>query len=45
MKSVLEIIEINVRSNIRRNLAKHDELLFSHKNLYRIHLHLTSDRM
>ena len=34
-----------VRSNFRRNLAKHDELLFSHKNLYRIHLHLTSDRM
>jgi len=34
-----------VRSNFRRNLAKHDKLLFSHKNLYRIHLHLSPIRM
>ena len=33
------------RSNLRRNLAKHDDFYTSHKNLYRIHLHLNPDRM
>lgn len=34
-----------VRSNFRRNLAKHDDFYTSHKNLYRIHLHISPDRM
>ena len=29
----IEIIEINVIDNIRSHLAKHDDFLFSHKNL------------
>jgi len=35
----------HVRSNFRRNLAKHDDFYTSHKNLYRIHYHLVLDRL
>ena len=34
-----------VRSNFRRNLAKHDDFYTSNKNIYRIHLHLSPIRM
>ena len=31
---------INVIDNERSHLVKHDDLLFSNQNLYRLHLHL-----
>ena len=45
MNSGIEIIEINVKLNIRCHLTFIDDILFSFKNLYRIHHHLNPDRL
>jgi len=42
MNGEIEIKEINVKLNFRSHLTFNDELLFSFKNLYRIHHHLKS---
>jgi len=45
MNSGIEIIEINVKLNIRCHPIINDDFLFSFKNLYRIHHHLNPDRL
>ena len=45
MNGEIEIIRINVIDNIRCHLTFIDDILFSFKNLYRIHHHLNPDRL
>lgn len=45
MLNVENIYRKYARYNFRRNLIKHDDFYTYHKNLYRIHLHLSPIRM